>query len=419
MKRIFLKCFILLAVLIMPLHGTMAQSDESFVNKLTVSIPTEGYFDWLTEMTGLEQFKREHPEWELEFVVGPLADEPFTQGCDVYIGGANSFNIIQCLYSDRLMALDPYISDDTRKNVFALDLLTNKNGELCALPMFLGVPMVMVGNEEVYWWIDKAGYPLFKEEAFETWEGLYEWARGLRFEDGSISLIDGTNVIAIQISLMATAKGYDQVDCHTDEIKQLLTDWKRFKDAGLIYVWDPENPFADPPTLSFVSIANGLLLDWSYTDGEIPLFMPMPGIEENNSGVLVARLGVVAKDSPHAEMAVKFLECFTSLETQMALPTAGVTRKDVRQALFDFYNSGGPAAEDMQIDYGSPISEKSYQNYLYAMAHGRFAFDVYTTGSAPLLVVERYLRGEITLEATLDRLEELLRKKIARYLGDV
>lgn len=408
------------------LTNGLFNAKAAVAEELIVSVPYAHYFDDPIEASELTEFRRLHPECTIKLIVQNTTK--MSKYADVYIVDSEAQRIANMLKMERFASLDELISDDTRENVFILDHLTDNKGDLIALPLIMNVQMLttMAGFDAR---LKKAEYPQPTEDVFLSWESILQWAMNYPYagddeksidvnndsieDDGvdiSCYLISGITVIASQVNLMATDDKTSAVDFDTDEIKGFLKQLRDMFQLGIVGIHEEPINVKDImfPNDALFDAGRLRLLSWTETPNEIPTFLPLPNIENNNSAPLFVVAGFVDDSSPRKELAVAFLESLISLEAQMQVPTSGTVRKDLYEAIITEVNNNSEWAREMVRLWRDPISSDVYENYLYTIEHSRIGLGSLLDMLKSAQIIVDYCNDRISLEEALVKLDDVL-----------
>lgn len=404
-------CVMLVIALAFALPNAVSES----TNTLVVSVPTEMYFEDAVEAEGLRQFCSQYPDWKIEVVVQSEMEALFDKKADVYFVNPTWVDIAATIESPKLAALDAYLSQDTKENVYLMDQMMNAKGETTGIPVFIGVTMLHVGGEQLYTYIESKNASPISSATFKGWDSLYDWMSAFPFaQNDPYTALVVQDDLTRHLQLMATSNGYRQINFNTAEIREVLTQWKAFAKAELISLGQQDNEGRSEYKEHMVSFLTGLYLDWDEQYGDVPLYMPIPGIEKTNSCPLAVCIGAVSAESAHPDMAVLFIECFISPEAQLALPTGGLVRKDAWAEITRRYSEKDAWAQSMER-WGNPILQECYENYAYSITHGRIGIGSYRSTQTATLIVKQYLMDEIDLDTALNALQTHLEKQLDKW----
>lgn len=364
---------------------------NSVENTLIISVPSADYFNDGIELYGLNAFRREYPHVKTRIIVQKDSSNPFHSYADVYILNPTNYNVAATLDNKALLDLSDLISADSAEHLYRLDLFTNSDGELIALPLFLGVYMLNNSTSVVDFANNHSDLDI------ESWSILDAT------HPQELLLTDPTLlIIARQLSELAYASATSNDHLVKQQLAQYLLDQKRLIESNMLVLVPSANAFP-----SVLTIEHGMLLDWFQSNGsDAAVHIPLPHYKAAIPLTpLAARIGVVSKSTKHASLAVSFLESFVSLDAQMQLPTAGTVRTDIWDEMNKQYAENTEWAINNRLWWGVPISNNAYKQYQLAISSGFLGHGSYQDTAREIPTIKRFLTGELSLSVVLDYLQ--------------
>ena len=360
-------------------------------NTLIISIPSKDYFSDGIEHYGLNDFMSRYPQVKLSLKVQEDPSNPFQSAADVYILNPTNYNVAATLDNKELLDLSDLISADSTDHLHRLDLFTNSDGELIALPLFLGVYMLNNSTSVVNLADNIA------DSNIGTWNILY------KSPDKALLLTDPSLlIIARQLSELAYTAATTDSPIVKQQLEQYLLDLKNLSESDTLDLLPSANSVP-----SYLTLEHGMLLDWfQATESTTIVHIPLPHYE---AGIpltpLAARIGVVSQNTKHASLSVSFLESFVSLDAQIQLPTAGTVRTDIWSEIVRQYAEKTAWSANSHLWWGEPISHDAYKQYQLSVASGFLGHESFQDTAKAIPLIKQFLTGELPMCTVLDYLQ--------------
>lgn len=301
---------------------------------------------------------------------------------DVFILSPQFFDISTLLYRDDCLVLDDYISQDTREDLWCLDLLKNTRQQLIALPMFIGVYML---NNSMGIDFNEYATPLY------PWQNVFNSYGSCEVLTEDFLLILTRQVEQLTYLCCTDKQSEDTLRCYLEDIK-LLTGTAILLNG--MHVTD---------SMKTLPVEHGMLCDWfQKAKKNSSLYCALPQYGVDNMTPLAFRVGIVAQSAQNAKLAVAFLESFVSLEAQFQLPTAGCIRRDLWQEMNLQYSSNSDWAIENRQWWGLPVSAETFQQYQIALQSGFIGCGAFQQTQEMTDILWSYISGQLTLETTID-----------------
>lgn len=350
-------------------------------NKLVVSVPASDYFSEGVEEYGLSAFQKNHPEVNVQILVQKDRSNPFAEQADVYILSPQFFDVESLIQRDDCLVLDELISQDTKENLWCLDLLKNTNQQLVALPLFIGVYMIN----------NSAGIGLECDATTpHTWRDIFD-----SYGECEVLTENTLLILTRQVEQLAYLTYTGQQS--EGVLRNYLEDLKTLTGTSKL-----ENGMYGTASMRTILVEHGMLCDWFQpVEDNTALYCSLPQYGQENLTPLAIRVGVIAKSTKEPELAVAFLESFVSVEAQLQLPTAGNVRSDMWQEINQQYRNNTEWSIENQRWWGMPVSAKTYQHYRTSINSGFVGCGSFQQTQEMTAVLWDYLSGNIPLETVV------------------
>lgn len=407
----FRPCFpiilVLLSMLISPVQAEQATLKER--ERLSVFVCEKGYFGGNIESWALSKFIMEHPS--VEIVVTEQIVSELPSNADIYLLSSTLNNIYEIISDDRFIPLESLISKDTREHVMIPQALLDSRNSLKAVPLFLGSYMLKlqsdmgIGCKRTICALDKS--------VRDSWSSLAEWGGKLSSAQEALPLVSGISIFAYQLNLMAYDEHTKVVNFDRPHIKSFLMELKLLAQKGQLYIKEPVDmldaklPHEGVFALGFGSELHERALGYE----EVTAWM-LPYARETNSSPIMPLIGLVDRRCKNKSLAVDFLESIMSADAQLQRPTTGLVRKDLRSRILKLIQENQGWAQFMKEVWGTPVSQLEYEQYLFALQHGRIVIGSFAEHKKTIDIVVEYVLGRISLLKALEALDVALREML-------
>lgn len=400
------KAVLVVAIVVFSICSLAISEAESYCvseeQVLIVSVPYADYFNDARDGYGLQQFLATHQDWTIKTIVQKNPSIPFQENADVYFVNQATFDIESLLWMENDLADLSELLDTQEQNcVIGLEQLRDQQNRLMAVPVFWGVYVIYV-NEEA---LEMCVNPSTIQTNVLDLSAIIEMCTSTSSMNQSQTnfLLGDLEIFTRHLELLATDLDYSRVDFFKQEIVNCMNVIKALYDKGFINLSGNE----DGKECSYIlEISHGMLYDWFTERDHVKLFYSFLDGTANQSIPLAARVGCIDGFSNHKQIAAEFIMCFTALDEQLQLPTAGIVNKEAWKTIRERNASRDHWSILMNEWWGKPITAEEYEIYIASLTNSRIGIGSFLFTKDNSMIIEKFLTGRLTCNEALIALQK-------------